>query len=83
MVDATLGRAAILLLMPPHAFAFGFAQWTTIAVRVVFIIVIKRIDVAGIGARQRAFFTDGPHGVRCLCVRSPGSPDAPGVRVVP
>lgn len=23
---------------------------------------------------------NGPHGVRCLCVRSPGSPDAPGVR---
>ena len=23
---------------------------------------------------------NGPHGVRCVCVRSPGSPDAPGVR---
>jgi NAD(P)-dependent dehydrogenase (short-subunit alcohol dehydrogenase family) len=23
---------------------------------------------------------NGPYGVRCLCVRSPGSPDAPGVR---
>lgn len=23
---------------------------------------------------------NGPHGVRCICVRSPGSPDAPGVR---
>ncbi len=23
---------------------------------------------------------NGPYGVRCLCIRSPGSPDAPGVR---
>jgi len=23
---------------------------------------------------------NGPYGVRCVCVRSPGSPDAPGVR---
>ena len=49
--NVTLRRAAVLLLKSAHAFAFGFAQRTTIAVRIVLIVVIKRIDVAGIGAR--------------------------------
>ena len=41
LVYVNLRRAAVLLLKPSHAFAFGFAELTTIAVCAVFIIVIK------------------------------------------
>lgn len=70
--DTVLRRAAILLLKSSHAFAFGFAQRATIAVSVVFIIVIKRIDVAGVGAWQWATFTDGAHCLR-FCSRALGT----------